>query len=82
VGADEAMRPDDYMIAAATASTGTPWRAGADPERNVMAELFGRTGGYSKGRRAARCTSSTLRAHHFYRGLRQFGGGQIPLATR
>src|SRR5678809_180657 len=45
VGANEAIHPDDYMIAAYR-EHGHALARGADPGM-VMAELFGRTGGYS-----------------------------------
>src|SRR6185436_9385049 len=76
VGADEAMRRDDYMIAAYR-EHGHALARGADPGM-VMAELFGRTGGYSKGKGGSMHIFDV--EHHFYGGY-GIVGGQIPLAT-
>jgi len=76
VGADEAIRPDDYMIAAYR-EHGHALARGADPGM-VMAELFGRTGGYSKGKGGSMHIFDI--EHHFYGGY-GIVGGQIPLAT-
>jgi len=76
VGANEAMRPDDYMIAAYR-EHGHALARGADPGM-VMAELFGRTGGYSKGKGGSMHIFDV--EHHFYGGY-GIVGGQIPLAT-
>ncbi|HEY8206774.1 MAG TPA: pyruvate dehydrogenase (acetyl-transferring) E1 component subunit alpha, partial [Myxococcaceae bacterium] len=76
VGADEAMRRDDYMIAAYR-EHGHALARGADPGM-VMAELFGRNGGYSKGKGGSMHIFDI--EHHFYGGY-GIVGGQIPLAT-
>ena len=76
VGAVEACRPDDYMIAAYR-EHGHALARGADPGM-VMAELYGRTGGYSKGKGGSMHIFDI--EHHFYGGY-GIVGGQIPLAT-
>jgi pyruvate dehydrogenase E1 component alpha subunit len=76
VGADEAIRPDDYMLAAYR-EHGHALARGADP-RMVMAELFGRGTGYSKGKGGSMHIFDV--EHHFYGGY-GIVGGQIPLGT-
>ncbi len=76
VGANEAIRPDDYMLAAYR-EHGHALARGSDPGM-VMAELFGRTGGYSKGKGGSMHIFDI--EHHFYGGY-GIVGGQIPLAT-
>jgi pyruvate dehydrogenase E1 component alpha subunit len=76
VGANEAIRPDDYMIAAYR-EHGHALARGSHPGM-VMAELFGRTGGYSKGKGGSMHIFDI--EHHFYGGY-GIVGGQIPLAT-
>jgi pyruvate dehydrogenase E1 component alpha subunit len=76
VGADEAMRRDDYMIAAYR-EHGHALARGSDPGM-VMAELFGRGSGYSKGKGGSMHIFDI--EHHFYGGY-GIVGGQIPLAT-
>ena len=75
-GATEALRPDDYQIAAYR-EHGHALARGADAGM-VMAELFGRTGGYSKGKGGSMHIFDI--EHHFYGGY-GIVGGQIPLAT-
>lgn len=76
VGADEAIRPDDYMLAAYR-EHGHALARGADPGM-VMAELFGRGTGYSKGKGGSMHIFDI--EHHFYGGY-GIVGGQIPLAA-
>ncbi len=76
VGANEAMRKDDYMIAAYR-EHGHALARGADPGM-VMAELFGRSTGYSKGKGGSMHIFDI--ENHFYGGY-GIVGGQIPLAT-
>ena len=76
VGANEALRPDDYVITAYR-DHGQPLARGADAGM-VMAELFGRTGGYSKGKGGSMHFFDI--EHHFYGGY-GIVGGQIPLAA-
>jgi pyruvate dehydrogenase E1 component alpha subunit len=76
VGAYTAMQPQDTMITAYR-DHGHMLVAGMDP-RGVMAELTGRSGGYSKGKGGS--------MHMFSREKNFFGGhgivgGQIPLGT-
>jgi pyruvate dehydrogenase E1 component alpha subunit len=75
-GVNEAVRPDDYMISAYR-EHGQVLARGADPGM-VMAELFGRTSGYSKGKGGSMHLFDV--EHHFYGG-HGIVGGQIPLAT-
>src|SRR3954447_13886506 len=75
VGAVRAMRDDDYLISTYR-SHGHALARGADPEP-VMAELFGREAGVSKGRGGS--------MHMFDGGRRFMGGygivgGNLPLA--
>ncbi|HEX5436307.1 MAG TPA: pyruvate dehydrogenase (acetyl-transferring) E1 component subunit alpha [Gemmatimonadaceae bacterium] len=76
VGAISALRPDDYVIASYR-DHGQALARGLPP-RNIMAELFGRADGVSKGRGGS--------MHLFDRDLNFLGGhgivgGHIPLAT-
>jgi pyruvate dehydrogenase E1 component alpha subunit len=76
VGAIEAIRPDDYMLSAYR-DHGQPLARGADAGM-VMAELFGRGTGYSKGKGGSMHIFDI--EHHFYGGY-GIVGGQIPLAA-
>ena len=76
VGAVEATRPDDYMIAAYR-EHGHALARGADAGM-VMAELFGRDGGYSKGKGGS---MHIIDLEHYFYGGYGIVGGQIPLAT-
>jgi pyruvate dehydrogenase E1 component alpha subunit len=76
VGAVEAMRPDDRMLAHYR-EHGHALAKGADPGM-VMAELFGRTAGYSKGKGGSMHIFDI--EHHFYGGY-GIVGGQIPLGA-
>ena len=76
VGAAYAVGPTDYMISAYR-DHGQALVRGADPGM-VMAELFGRTSGYSKGKGGSMHLFDI--EHHFYGG-HAIVGGQIPLAT-
>ena len=76
VGAISTLRPDDYVIAGYR-EHGHALAKGADPRR-VMAELFGRRDGVSKGKGGS--------MHLFDRGVNFLGGhaivgGYIPIAT-
>ena len=76
VGATSAMRPDDYAIAAYR-EHGHCLAKGADPKR-VMAELFGRIDGLSKGKGGS--------MHLFDKPVNFLGGhaivgAHLPLAT-
>src|SRR3954463_14453193 len=76
VGACRALRDDDYLISTYR-SHGHALARGADPD-HVMAELFGRETGVSKGRGGAM---------HMFDGQRRFRGGYgivggtLPLAA-
>ena len=76
VGTNEAIRPTDYVLTGYR-DHGQPLARGADAGM-VMAELFGRGTGYSKGKGGSMHIFDI--EHHFYGG---FGivGGQIPLAA-
>src|SRR5687768_2900146 len=76
VGAVEACRPDDYMIAAYR-EHGHALARDSHPGM-VMAELYGRGTGYSKGKGGSMHIFDI--EHHFYGGY-GIVGGQIPLAT-
>lgn len=76
VGATEALRPDDFMLTAYR-EHGHALARGADPGM-VMAELFGRDGGYSKGKGGSMHIFDI--EHYFYGGY-GIVGGQIPLAA-
>jgi len=76
VGALNALRPDDYVIGAYR-DHGHAILKGSDPKR-VMAELFGKITGVSKGKGGS--------MHMFNRETRFFGGdgivaGELPVAT-
>ncbi len=76
VGAISTLRPDDYVIAGYR-EHGHALAKGADPKR-VMAELFGRRDGVSKGKGGS--------MHLFDRGVNFLGGhaivgGYLPIAT-
>ncbi len=76
VGAIEAVRPDDFVISAYR-DHGHILARGGDPGM-VMAELFGRGTGYSKGKGGSMHMFDI--EHHFYGGY-GIVGGQIPLGT-
>ncbi len=76
VGANEAIRADDYMLSAYR-EHGHALARGADAGM-VMAELFGRGAGYSKGKGGSMHIFDI--EHHFYGGY-GIVGGQIPLAA-
>lgn len=76
VGTNEAIRPDDYMLSAYR-DHGQPLARGSDAGM-VMAELFGRGTGYSKGKGGSMHIFDI--EHHFYGGY-GIVGGQIPLAA-
>jgi pyruvate dehydrogenase E1 component alpha subunit len=75
-GAIEAIRPDDYVITAYR-DHGQALARGADPGM-VMAELFGRSAGYSKGKGGSMHLFDI--EHHFYGG-HAIVGAEIPLGT-
>lgn len=76
VGAAEAMRKDDYMLSGYR-EHGQALARGSHPGM-VMAELFGRNAGYSKGKGGSMHIFDI--ENHFYGGY-GIVGGQIPLAT-
>ena len=76
VGAVEALRPDDYMLTGYR-DHAHPLARGADAGM-LMAELYGRSGGYSKGKGGSMHLIDV--EHHFYGGY-GIVGGQIPLAA-
>ena len=76
VGAVEATRPDDFMLTGYR-DHGHALARDANPGM-VMAELFGRTGGYSKGKGGSMHLFDI--EHYFYGGY-GIVGGQIPLAA-
>lgn len=76
VGAIEAVKADDYAIAAYR-EHGHALARGADPGM-VMAELFGRSTGYSKGKGGS---MHIFDIEHYFFGGYGIVGGQIPLAT-
>jgi pyruvate dehydrogenase E1 component alpha subunit len=76
VGTNEALRPDDYMLSGYR-DHGQPLARGSDAGM-VMAELFGRGTGYSKGKGGSMHMFDI--EHHFYGGY-GIVGGQIPLAA-
>jgi pyruvate dehydrogenase E1 component alpha subunit len=76
VGAVEATRPDDYMISGYR-EHGHALARGGDPGM-IMAELFGRDGGYSKGKGGS---MHIIDIEHYFFGGYGIVGGQIPLAT-
>ena len=76
VGSQFALEPDDYMMTGYR-DHAHPIARGANPGM-IMAELFGRYGGYSKGRGGSMHLIDV--EHHFYGGY-GIVGGQIPLAA-
>ena len=76
VGANEALRPDDYLLTGYR-DHGHPLVRGGHPGM-VMAELFGRSGGYSKGKGGS---MHLIDVEHHYFGGYGIVGGQIPLAA-
>jgi pyruvate dehydrogenase E1 component alpha subunit len=76
VGLTAALREDDYLFATYR-EHGYALARGADPGR-VMAELFGRTGGLSRGRGGS---MHLFDPEHRLLGGYGIVGGQIPLAT-
>ena len=76
VGVAEALRPDDYMLAHYR-EHGHSLARDSDPGM-VMAELFGRSTGYSKGKGGSMHIFDI--EHNFYGGY-GIVGGQIPLAA-
>ena len=76
VGSFAALRPDDYVIGAYREHVQALVK-GMDP-RKVMAELYGRVDGSSKGKGGSMHMYSA--EHHFMGGW-GIVGGQIPLAT-
>ncbi len=76
VGINEALRPDDYVMTGYRDHV-HPLIRGADAGM-LMAELFGRSTGYSKGKGGSMHLIDV--EHHFYGGY-GIVGGQIPLAA-
>src|SRR5262249_48237231 len=76
VGAQFALEADDYMMTGYR-DHAHPIARGAEPGM-IMAELFGRYSGYSKGRGGSMHLFDV--EHHFYGGY-GIVGGQIPLAA-
>jgi pyruvate dehydrogenase E1 component alpha subunit len=76
VGAFAALRPDDYVISAYREHVQA--LAKGMSAREVMAELYGRSGGSSKGKGGSMHLYS--REHNFLGGW-GIVGGQIPMAT-
>jgi pyruvate dehydrogenase E1 component alpha subunit len=76
VGAFEPLRPDDYVISAYREHVQALLRG--IPPRTVMAELYGRTDGCSRGKGGSMHLYS---AEHNFMGGWGIVGGQIPLAT-
>ena len=76
VGAMEALRPDDYMMTGYR-DHAHPLARGADPGM-IMAELFAKSSGYSKGKGGSMHLFDI--EHHWYGGY-GIVGGQIPLAA-
>jgi len=76
VGVTEALRPNDYQISAYR-DHGYPLTRGADPGM-VMAELFGRSTGYCKGKGGS---MHIFDVEHYILGGYGIVGGQIPLAA-
>ena len=76
VGALSALRPDDYAMAAYRDHVQA--LAKGMTSREVMAELYGRVGGCSKGKGGSMHMYS---AEHNFLGGWGIVGGQIPLAT-
>lgn len=76
VGANAALKRDDYMLTGYR-DHGHALVRGGDPGM-LMAELFGRSTGYSKGKGGSMHMIDV--EHHFYGGY-GIVGGQIPLAA-
>ncbi len=76
VGVNEALRPTDWVMTGYRDHV-HPLVRGADP-RMLMAELYGRDGGYSKGKGGSMHFFDI--EHGFYGGY-GIVGGQIPLAA-
>ena len=76
VGALEALEPTDFVLTGYR-DHGHPLIRGAHPGM-VMAELFGRSQGYSKGKGGS---MHLIDVEHAYYGGYGIVGGQIPLAT-
>lgn len=76
VGVNEALRPDDYVMTGYRDHV-HPLVRGADAGM-LMAELFGKDTGYSKGKGGSMHLIDV--EHHFYGGY-GIVGGQIPLAA-
>ncbi len=76
VGAIEALRPDDYMMSGYR-DHAHPIARGAHPGM-IMAELFAKNSGYSKGKGGSMHLFDI--EHHWYGGY-GIVGGQIPLAA-
>jgi pyruvate dehydrogenase E1 component alpha subunit len=76
VGAIEALRPDDYMMTGYR-DHAHPIARGAHPGM-IMAELFAKNSGYSKGKGGSMHLIDV--EHHWYGGY-GIVGGQIPLAA-
>ncbi|HSJ13897.1 MAG TPA: pyruvate dehydrogenase (acetyl-transferring) E1 component subunit alpha [Longimicrobiales bacterium] len=76
VGAFSCLRPDDYVISAYREHVQALVK-GMSP-RSVMAELYGRVGGSSKGKGGSMHLYS---AEHNFMGGWGIVGGQIPIAT-
>lgn len=76
VGAAEALRPGDFVVSTHRGH-GHFLARGADPRR-VMAELFGKTAGYSKGRGGSQHMACREIA---FLGTTGITGGGLPIAT-
>ena len=76
VGCVEALKPDDYLLTGYR-DHGHPLVRGSHPGM-VMAELFGRGQGYSKGKGGS---MHLYDVEHYYFGGYGIVGGQIPLAA-
>jgi len=76
VGAFSCLRPDDYVISAYREHVQALVKG--VPARSVMAELYGRIGGCSRGKGGSMHLYS---AEHNFMGGWGIVGGQIPLAT-
>lgn len=76
VGAADALEPDDYLLTGYR-DHGHPLVRGAHPGM-VMAELFGKSQGYSKGKGGS---MHLYDVEHYYFGGYGIVGGQIPLAA-
>ena len=76
VGVTSGLKADDYQIYAYR-DHGYPLTRDADP-RMIMAELFGRSTGYAKGKGGS---MHMFDVEHYMMGGYGIVGGQIPLAT-